>query len=619
MTGQAVAVYEFGPFRLDERDKVLVRQGRRLLLTPKQFDLLLILIKKSPHLVTKDVLIQALWPETPFTSDTNLNQTVSTLRDALGDEFRQYIKTEHRLGYRFTAPVHVVELATGDVRKTGIRRIGALAVVIGVLLAVIVLFWASRRNRRPTKTKVASVSAQRADALKYFELARRYEAAGDDTVAVATLSLATTVDPTFADAYLEAARICDRIGEDDNASQYLDRAEEAAKGLGDQHLDLAAKALRYVVRDERKQARGAYKILVDRYPDDVFALYYKADLAMDSRREFPQADDALRKCLQIAPKNTLCNFDMQMLQVRRGHFDEVLQSNASLESTGVRFAWFDEPIGLAWYGKGDFDKAIDYLNKLSRNKHVVGDVHYRAGKELLADIPLFRGRISEAVKQIEELVLSDRDDERTRHLLYLAEIYALTGEEAAARRTVGRVLKSSDDVLVLIDCARVSAAIGDREYVRKLLATKTSEGNIAELMDAGTRYFVNGALALHDNNIKQALRDLSSSFDADDDLLYEYFLMQAHLHAQDWRLAMELLTDLQQSKGAIIANDAHPPLIWTLTEYYLGICAEKMGNKREALQHYSNFLDIWKLADSNLQQVSDARKRVVEIQGGRRA
>jgi Tol biopolymer transport system component/DNA-binding winged helix-turn-helix (wHTH) protein len=98
--------YEFGPFRLDPGERRFYRDGEIILLPPKEFDLLLLLVRGSGKLMDRESLIKALWPKT-VVEEANLNVHISALRKTLGetpDEYR-YIETLPRLGYRFIAPV----------------------------------------------------------------------------------------------------------------------------------------------------------------------------------------------------------------------------------------------------------------------------------------------------------------------------------------------------------------------------------------------------------------------------------------------------------------------------------------------------------------------------------
>ncbi len=85
--------YEFGPFRLDPAEHTLRRDGQPVTLRPKVFDILLVLVERHGHLVEKDELMRAVWPE-QFVEEGNLNKNVSLLRHALCENpaLHQYIR-----------------------------------------------------------------------------------------------------------------------------------------------------------------------------------------------------------------------------------------------------------------------------------------------------------------------------------------------------------------------------------------------------------------------------------------------------------------------------------------------------------------------------------------------
>ena len=105
-SGSDSVCYRFGAFYLDTAERLLLRNGAKVPLTPKVFDILLILVQNAGRSVTKEFLLQTVWPDT-FVEEANLSVNVATLRKALGDdagEFK-YIETLPRLGYRFIANV----------------------------------------------------------------------------------------------------------------------------------------------------------------------------------------------------------------------------------------------------------------------------------------------------------------------------------------------------------------------------------------------------------------------------------------------------------------------------------------------------------------------------------
>lgn len=109
MMRQTQQFYEFGPFRVDRAERLLLQNGQVVPLTPKVFDTLLILVENSRHILTKDELMKMVWPETAV-EEANLTKNISTLRKALRESpgQHQYIETIPWRGYRFVASVREV-------------------------------------------------------------------------------------------------------------------------------------------------------------------------------------------------------------------------------------------------------------------------------------------------------------------------------------------------------------------------------------------------------------------------------------------------------------------------------------------------------------------------------
>jgi DNA-binding winged helix-turn-helix (wHTH) protein/tetratricopeptide (TPR) repeat protein len=102
-------LYEFGPFRLDAEKEILLRGGDPVALTPKTFQILLVLIRHNQEVVTKDDLMKAVWPDT-FVEEANLSRNIFMLRKALGEspQDHHYILTVPGRGYRLAESVRLV-------------------------------------------------------------------------------------------------------------------------------------------------------------------------------------------------------------------------------------------------------------------------------------------------------------------------------------------------------------------------------------------------------------------------------------------------------------------------------------------------------------------------------
>ena len=111
MTLKTRGFYEFGPFRLEPEEHLLLRDRVPIPLPPKTFELLVFLVHNHARLVTKEQIMQAVWQES-FVEEANLTVSISALRKALGEKegAPRYIETVPKKGYRFTALVKELDL-----------------------------------------------------------------------------------------------------------------------------------------------------------------------------------------------------------------------------------------------------------------------------------------------------------------------------------------------------------------------------------------------------------------------------------------------------------------------------------------------------------------------------
>ena len=101
----------FSPFRLDPANQRLCRGEVVIPLRPKTFAVLKYLLEHAGTLVTKNELLDAVWPGTAV-SDTVLKTSIREIREALGDVAKtpHFVETAHRSGYRFIGEVATDQL-----------------------------------------------------------------------------------------------------------------------------------------------------------------------------------------------------------------------------------------------------------------------------------------------------------------------------------------------------------------------------------------------------------------------------------------------------------------------------------------------------------------------------
>jgi len=168
MALQAKAVFEFGLFRLNPAERLLLREQVPVRLPPKAFDALVVLVENPGHLLEKEELLRRVWPDT-FVEESNLAQHISILRKALqdGDNGFRYIETVPKRGYRFIAEVREFggtgagAAAPESVRPRRRVRSPTLAVAgLAVLLAASILalpLWKRLHGSGPESIKSLAV------------------------------------------------------------------------------------------------------------------------------------------------------------------------------------------------------------------------------------------------------------------------------------------------------------------------------------------------------------------------------------------------------------------------------------------------------------------------------
>lgn len=148
---QRIRAYCFGPYRLCLAERMLERNGRRVPLTPKAIDTLLVFVRNAPFVLTSEALMKEVWPDVTVVA-SGLTRNICVLRKELNDGMPhiQAIETIPKRGYRFVAEVQP-ELtepealnpqpchADASKPRFALRAVRTVAAVLGAI-------WRSRRS-----------------------------------------------------------------------------------------------------------------------------------------------------------------------------------------------------------------------------------------------------------------------------------------------------------------------------------------------------------------------------------------------------------------------------------------------------------------------------------------
>lgn len=147
-------IYEFGEFRVNATEHTFERSDGKQngTLPEKAFQTLVYLVRNRGHLVTKDELLKAVWPDV-IVEENNLEKAIHLIRQTLGERpgEHRYIETVRKHGYRFVAEVRTVGAAGGKAGTVGPRRPGTayIGAAAGLSLVILLVFAAFHYGRGP--------------------------------------------------------------------------------------------------------------------------------------------------------------------------------------------------------------------------------------------------------------------------------------------------------------------------------------------------------------------------------------------------------------------------------------------------------------------------------------
>src|SRR5262245_54382807 len=171
MGHQPKQIYEFGPYRLDAAQRLLMRDGEVIPLQPKVFDLLLALVERHGRLLEKDELMKLVWPDA-IVEEANLANNISILRKTLSENGERFVETVPKRGYRFVAPMREQEQQVSVEAEPAVlpsapdpewtKRRSVLAILLMILLlagiAGVISFWRLKRQPAAPDVTIKSIA-----------------------------------------------------------------------------------------------------------------------------------------------------------------------------------------------------------------------------------------------------------------------------------------------------------------------------------------------------------------------------------------------------------------------------------------------------------------------------
>ncbi len=317
--------YQFGRFCLDAVDQQLFRDGEVVPLPPKTIETLLILVQRHGQLVTKEVLMNALWPET-FVEEGNLTQNIFRLRKALGDDSdtERYIETVPRRGYRFVAAVTETEVLSVDTvpthRKIPVRRAVIVSAAAAAILVSLAVFFARHSHGSPVAQRPVSRAAQEAYLKGLYHFNRRTNP--DFIKAEEYFRSAVEQEPRFALAWANLGNVYSFLSENPRAKVAAQRALEIDERLAEAHATLGLTSLLYDF--DWPAAERHFKRAIELNPSYATAHHWYA-FYLASQRRFDEALAEIERARELDPTSLIINTDVATILLYARRYDEAIE------------------------------------------------------------------------------------------------------------------------------------------------------------------------------------------------------------------------------------------------------------------------------------------------------
>lgn len=450
---------------------------------------------------------------------------------------------------------------------------------------------------------------------------------------------------TFSSGSLEAAHeyalaeTADLAGKWDEAIQHARKAVQLDPNLGradvivgvqyhnmgqpqqaEKYFQLALSKIDHMSDREKYRTRGAYYLMI-REPDKAIeeftqlAKQYPADsaaianlaLAYFYRRDMARALEEGRRAIAIYPKNVVQRSNVGLYGMYAGDFSTgIKESTAALE---INRSFVPGYIGVALsqLGQGHPAEAIATYEELAKVK-TDGISAAAAG---LADVALYEGRISEAVKILEQ---GARDDLATKNsdgaankFATLAYARLLTGSHAAALQAADQALQQSKEMGIVFFCAR--AYLAAKKQQKALALAKQLAARLEPDPQAYAK-LIEAESAMSSGKTREALQLISDSRKSADTWTGRYDAALAYLEAGKYAEAYSELEVCLKRRGEVTALflDESPTYhLFPPVYYYLGRAQEGL-NSPAAAESYKTFLGAKSKAEAD-PLVADARRR----------
>ena len=393
--------------------------------------------------------------------------------------------------------------------------------------------------------------------------------------------------------------------------------EEMARLYPDEkiaHLFLAE--VNHSIRNYEEAIIGFNKVIeLDPFSKEA---YSKLAYVYDRVGRYDEAIKSINRYIELAPVEANPYDTRGDIYALRAEVDKAIESYKRALEIKSDFAASVEKLGLMYLFKREYGKAERYFLQYGK---IGGKIAESSSRANLALIPLSQGKYDLALKTLEKGIAADELDklhmQQVKKYQEVAEIRAEKKEFDKALQNSQKILKLMAEIFpealylykidygyFLAEAGQIDSAVKVSNEVKEEIKDKTEfEKSLWYLLEYKIKY--------HSGDIDEALKEIAELAEREkNSFRITFFLAKTYLERG---MIGEAVQEFEKLTNWNIMQTVRNPLFSSKIPYFLGICYEKSGWEKKAIEKYEEFLEIWKDADPGIAEVEDVKKRLAVL------
>jgi eukaryotic-like serine/threonine-protein kinase len=454
---------------------------------------------------------------------------------------------------------------------------------------------------------MASLSATSLDVLRHYAAAREASSNGNFEDALQNYQKAVELDPKFGIGYQGLATVSLNLGNLQDAEKYFKEALSHLDGMTERER-YNTRGVYYRLTGDFQQCEKEYTDLIARFDGDVLA-HNNLALCSTFLRNMPKALSEMRRAVEILPKRALFRINLALYASYGGDFQTGEQEAHAAQELASPLSLL--PLAFAQAGQERLADAAESYRNLGKVESL-GPVAASWEASGLADLAIYEGRFSEAVKLLESGVAADLTaksaDRAAAKLVAVAYAHLSRSQKAAAIVAAEKALETSKAVKIRFLAGRILIESG--RVVRGRTIAADLAGEIQADPQAHAK-ILEGLAALASNDRRQAIKSLSDANAILDTWIGHFDLGRVYLAAGQFPQADSEFDRCIKRRGETLSLflDEEPTFGYLPAAYYYqGRVRQELKNAGFA-EFYNKYLGIRGTSTED-PLVPDVRKRV---------